>query len=612
LLLLLFGSCPAQGTESVAETVHNLSITGPGQFKSQTDDQICVFCHTPHKANVARGLWNRRSSPVVERYRSSTADAPPGLSNASSQLCLSCHDGTVALGEINVRPRGKRDTASDLQGVFMAGRGRFGTDLSNHHPVAISYDATLLQTDPNLESPYEVDLPLPDGEMHCVSCHDPHASRNAPFLHQTTAGGELCISCHRMEGDNWSWQVSDHATSEKPPMGADPWRERKPEWKGQSVAANACMNCHAPHNASSDTRLTTEPEEQTCFRCHNGTLARNNVQAEVNKFYRHPVDRSSIGQHEPSPRENPLTAPFHVECEDCHNPHAARADLPMVSFFPGDPYNPGHTQAPLINGSLLGVSGIDISGSPVDEASYEYEVCFKCHGVPGKSACENFRCPTPESYAMTRQDGIYNLRDKVDSGNSSLVSYHPIERNNPLNDSEVPSLLVGIPLNTVDSRIYCGDCHSSSTSPAGGLNGPAGPHGSRHEGLLAYNYSLDPTNASGIRGASMCFKCHSSSNLLSDESFPHRVHVIRNRTGCVTCHDPHGSAAYPHLINFLTSASVGGEEFRITGLGGFREPIWTDNGRFSGTCYLNCHGVVHDGIEYGGGAETSLTVREIR
>jgi len=100
--------------------------------------------------------------------------------------------------------------------------------------------------------------------------------------------------------------------------------------------------------------------------------------------------------------------------------------------------------------------------------------------------------------------------------------------------------------------------------------------------------------------------------LFSDESFPHRTHVINERTGCVACHDPHGSAVYPHLINFLTSASVAGREFRITGTDEFSEPRWEDNGRYSGTCYLTCHGTEHDGVGYGIQADLQPTLRDIR
>ena len=289
---------------------------------------------------------------------------------------------------------------------------------------------------------------------------------------------------------------------------------------------------------------------------------------------------------------------LHVECEDCHNPHASRSEPPLIAFNPNNPLDPNHATPPLVNGSLVGVSGIDINGSFKNEADYEYEVCFKCHGVLGKSACNHRRCSTATRYNMNRLDDTYNLRDKFDPGNPTLISYHPVDTNDPNNNDEVPSLRKDIPLDRVNSRIYCSDCHSSDVSPAAGGDGPAGVHGSRFEGILALRYEFDPQSSFNTVSGSLCMKCHEAASLLGNESFPHRQHVVDNSSSCINCHAPHGSARYPHLINFLTSSSVAGNLLEITGTGAYNEPTWIDNGQYSGTCYLNCHGTVHDGTTY--------------
>jgi hypothetical protein len=44
----------------IADTKHNLSITGPGPVKSTTEGELCVFCHAPHNARRdIPYLWNR-------------------------------------------------------------------------------------------------------------------------------------------------------------------------------------------------------------------------------------------------------------------------------------------------------------------------------------------------------------------------------------------------------------------------------------------------------------------------------------------------------------------------------------------------------------------------
>ena len=97
---------------------------------------------------------------------------------------------------------------------------------------------------------------------------------------------------------------------------------------------------------------------------------------------------------------------------------------------------------------------------------------------------------------------------------------------------------------------------------------------------------------------SLCFKCHDQGSIYGNDSFAHREHVLEQGTPCIACHDPHGSAVFPHLINFMTSSNVSGTTLEITGAGMYSEPTWIDMGVNSGTCYLNCHGSLHDGKEY--------------
>jgi hypothetical protein len=100
----------AQSTNDILNTPHNLSASGPGTVTANSESQVCVFCHTPHGATNSPGapLWNRAlSAETYTTYSSSSLDAetiagqlaqPAG----SSKLCLSCHDGTLAISSVNV------------------------------------------------------------------------------------------------------------------------------------------------------------------------------------------------------------------------------------------------------------------------------------------------------------------------------------------------------------------------------------------------------------------------------------------------------------------------------------------------------------------------------
>jgi len=99
-MLVCTAPAPGQG-ESVIDTTHNLSVSGPGSIRAASEQQVCVFCHTPHRSSPLQPLWNR-SMPVTPYtvYTSSSLNAEPDQPTGASKMCLSCHDGTIALGSV--------------------------------------------------------------------------------------------------------------------------------------------------------------------------------------------------------------------------------------------------------------------------------------------------------------------------------------------------------------------------------------------------------------------------------------------------------------------------------------------------------------------------------
>ena len=88
-------------SQSIVNTVHNLSVSGPGTIRAASESEICIFCHTPHNSSPRPPLWNRPDPGFnYTLYGSSTTQANPGQPAGSSILCLSCHDGTIALGDV--------------------------------------------------------------------------------------------------------------------------------------------------------------------------------------------------------------------------------------------------------------------------------------------------------------------------------------------------------------------------------------------------------------------------------------------------------------------------------------------------------------------------------
>src|SRR3569623_1660497 len=117
--VLLWLSMPthAERISDVRNTRHNFSATvipilpngAQRNAAASSESQICAFCHTPHGATKApkAPLWNRKLSGVTYTPSSSgSLDAIKlGQPRAKTMLCLSCHDGTLALGAVNVLNR---------------------------------------------------------------------------------------------------------------------------------------------------------------------------------------------------------------------------------------------------------------------------------------------------------------------------------------------------------------------------------------------------------------------------------------------------------------------------------------------------------------------------
>ncbi len=538
---------------------HNLSVGGPGEIKAVSESQICIFCHTPHNARRdIPYLWNRRDQTVSYiPYQSSTLFARVGQPTGASKLCLSCHDGTIALGAIVSEPEEIR-----FQGGirFMPeGPSRIWTDLSDDHPVSFVDDGNLAQARLGLADPALLPPAIKldnNGQLQCTACHDPHDDTFGNFLVMSNQFSGLCTSCHAKEG----WAVSSHALSNARwhGQGANPW----PNTDFQTVAENGCENCHRSHTAPRPVRLLKHVfEEETCLVCHNGNVAAADIESELTKQYGHFV-QDFTGIHDASEDFSLVGVRPHVECEDCHNPHLANGN-PSLG-------------APRVSGANIGVSGIDATGQQVRKAQNLSAICYKCHA-------DYNVIPT---LRITRQIDQFDTRVEFDLANPS---FHPVESTGV--NLEVPSLLSPY---TVRSIISCTDCHNNNDSL-----GPSGPHGSNFEFLLERNYiTLDFTHENPSTYA-LCYRCHSRQSILGDQSFTkHKEHIQDEKTPCSACHDPHGisnTQGNPinnsHLINFDLEIVRPDNRGRLQ---------FEDRGRFAGQCYLNCHGKEHSPERYPG------------
>ena len=139
-------------------------------------------------------------SPTMNAYPSAGSAPQP---NGSTKLCLSCHDGTIALGATVAS--GTIPMSGGITTMPTGSGGYLGTDLSGHHPVSFQVTTAIVA-----ENNSSGDVPLKsvtdmrsnpiafldaEDRVQCASCHDPHQDPFGGFLRSPNED-DTCLACH--------------------------------------------------------------------------------------------------------------------------------------------------------------------------------------------------------------------------------------------------------------------------------------------------------------------------------------------------------------------------------------------------------------------------------
>jgi predicted CXXCH cytochrome family protein len=583
--------------------VHSLGVGSKSPITGARPD-ACAYCHAPH-SGLSVGLWNQKLTTKNYTMYSTTTEKniprQPTLGYSTNQ-CLSCHDGSVAVGTTvvygTVTTQGSMANADVFNGTMQTSHPfNLTTPLQdNVHLVA-----SLAANGTTADSTHAVKLS--NGTVECVSCHDPHVQArdtvSQDFLVKDSSNGQLCLACHdpsrQVSGKVnpiADWATSAHAVSTakiSPQANLGSYT---------TVAGAACISCHAPHNAAGPGQILRAQNEQDCIACHNGSTNISPMPAYANVFAEygtgkvgHPFPAS------PTPHD-PVEATLlnnnrHATCVDCHNSHGSEP----VGVFPSPP---------LLRISQKNIAGVNASDgtSVLTPAINQYENCLRCHGTSsGKQSLPIY------GYFPVRAIAAGDPLNEIPQFATTSTSSHPVmhTRSSALPQQSLLSNMLQLDGVTsgrsMGTQILCTDCHNSDDNREFGGSGTSGPHGSKWQHILErrYEYSKAATpgqtvtnlfpnpDTSSAGPYAMCGKCHDLANqVLKNTSWTkHAIH-INDGFSCSTCHVAHGMGSTSgnfsgdRMINFDLNIAASNAGLPIS------------YNRTANTCVLVCHQVAHN------------------
>lgn len=232
-------SCHALESIVSSHTVHMAAFragaanTGP--------QAACEACHGP-------GSVHAKDPTLPGSIIAFTHDAKTPV-QTQSKVCMSCHAGGARqhwLGSVH-EERGVGCTDCHNPMFRTSADGAMAKSSINQVCAGCHQD---IMAKFQLRS----HMPLPEGQMACTDCHNPHGTITHPML-KTDTVNETCYKCHAEKRGPFVWE---HA----------PVREN-------------CLNCHDPHG-SSQQALLVAPVPMLCQQCHTMTRHPNDLMTPAN------------------------------------------------------------------------------------------------------------------------------------------------------------------------------------------------------------------------------------------------------------------------------------------------------------------------------------------
>ncbi|NPA68141.1 MAG: hypothetical protein GXO50_05990 [Chlorobi bacterium] len=496
-----------------AMQINFTSLTGTNSFGDDDSvvDGICQICHIP-SPNV---LHHRRDGTFLNHYpgQNCTVCHPHEKQFYPQTGCLTCH---------SVPQGSRRQIINPSTGDFVEANHHMSGKVTENDCVTCHYTGNHRNG--------TVELLDPDYGEDLIYSYDP---ANASSIEN------FCLNCHDENGK---------AGNTRPLSGgAEVPVTNKEKWNNSShkLSSYSCTDCHDNGHGSAKRHLLSpadyagdsspdpmNDEEEFCEKCHNGTVASSDIEAEFNRTHTHQVDEI--------PQNGTNSG---LECVSCHNPHYNNSEA-LVS----DPDNTNENIVFVTNG--------------------ERDFCLRCHdGNP--------------------PDGIFFPSTSYGSG---------WDKSNYTGSRHDMVINKGEPGFTGDAEDCgaCHQHHGADGTPESSYTGIYTMLKGKYDKSGSATASTCNTWDNDDNGDyELCWNCHRTSLIANrNDAFEdlHYIHVDRADSPCILCHDVHNSydTSERGLVNFLYgSGSAANYDVNLAGetLSG----AFFFSGENTGECYLRCH-----------------------
>lgn len=261
--------------------------------RSYLGQQVCVSCHQSEFKHWSHTVHNRAFANSSDALASKGCEACHGAGSAhledtrdkskivafthgsgytiqqQNDVCFQCHQGGDRIHWYGSMHEASEVACSDCH-----------NPMSNYSSTGLLRAKSVSETcfhchqQQRIEFHKKSHMPLVEGKISCIDCHNPHGSANQALLKQDHVN-KVCYQCHAEKRGPFIWE---HA----------PVRD-------------SCLNCHQPHGSNHEYLLVSA-RPFLCQQCH------------TNRG--HPNDLLTPGNL--AGRQKPDARIMNRSCQNCH------------------------------------------------------------------------------------------------------------------------------------------------------------------------------------------------------------------------------------------------------------------------------------------------------